>query len=203
MCTENGGVKTRARIVGHGGPSGPDGLNASGCNRVGHAESGRSATDPLRTLGSDVVRQAMADARHLAIGATVLLAACGSWEGRTSAVAPDGKAIAQIEVKLRGASSSNLTRVILRNGRGGSLPRPVYVVEADGAIVDFTTLRWAGADRLIVALCDATSYRVTAENLRNPPIIDVGREDGTGDVNRIKVDVVNLTYVEAEKSCRP
>lgn len=138
-----------------------------------------------------------------AISAALGLVACADWKPVDASTAPDGKAVAQIEVALAGASASNKTRVVVRSGTEGELPKPVYVVEADGAIVDRTRLRWSDANHLLVTLCDAKSYRVEAENLRNPPFVDAGRGDGTGVPNAVWVEVVNLTYSEAAKSCVP
>ena len=118
-------------------------------------------------------------------------------------MAPDGKTIAQIEVSLAGASSKNRTRVVIKNGTGDGLPQPVYVVEADSAIVGFTRLHWSDANHLQVSLCEATSYRVKAENVRNPVYLDAGRRDGIGVLNAIWVEVVNLTYSEKTRRCAP
>src|SRR4051794_32641012 len=111
----------------------------------------------------------------VAISAALALSACADWKPASTSTAPDRKTVAQIEVALAGAPASNRTRVVIRNGTGGSLPKPVYVVEADDAIVGFTRLRWSDSNHLLVMLCEATSYRVEAENLRDPPSLDVGR----------------------------
>lgn len=116
-------------------------------------------------------------------------------------MAPDGKTEAQVEVSLAGAPAGNRTRVIIKNGRGGELPAPVYVVEANNAIVGYTSLHWSDANHLKISLCDATSYRVQAENMRDPAYLDSGRGDGIGVPNAVWVEVVNLTYSEAAKKC--
>ena len=128
---------------------------------------------------------------------------CADWKPSGSATSPNGKTVAQIEVALAGASSSNRTRVVIKNGKGGSLPKPIYVVEADGAIVDRTNLRWTDANRLLVTLCDATNYRVESRTLGEPTYVDAGRGDGTGVENAIWVDVVNLNYSDDARSCLP
>lgn len=132
-----------------------------------------------------------------------LMSSCADWKPSESSVAPGGKTIAQIEVSLAGAPADNKTRVVIKNGLGGSLPEPVYVVEANNAIIGHTRLRWADADHLQVVLCDATSYRLTTENYRYPAYLDVVRADGTGDPNAVWVEVVNLTYSEKAKGCVP
>jgi hypothetical protein len=83
------------------------------------------------------------------------------------------------------------------------LPEPVKVVEAKDAIVDFTRLRWLDADHLQVALCAATSFHVVAENMREPAYVSAARDDGIGLPNAVWVEVVNLTYSEAHRTCEP
>jgi hypothetical protein len=91
--------------------------------------------------------------------------------------------------------------VVIRNGIGGTLPKPVEVVDARNAIVGFTRLHWSDANHLQVALCDATSFHVVAENMRDPGYLDVGRADGAGLTNAVWVEVVNLTYSETKRAC--
>lgn len=93
--------------------------------------------------------------------------------------------------------------MVIRNGAGGELPESVNVVEADNAIVSYTRLRWADASHLEVALCDATSFRVIAENMRESAYVSAGRADGIGLPNAVWVEVLNLTYSETQRLCLP
>ena len=131
----------------------------------------------------------------------VVLSGCAEWQSAGSLTAPDGATVAQVEVALAGAPAGNRTRVVLKNEARGGLLAPGNVVEADNAIVGFTRLHWSDADHLRVTLCEATSFKVSAENLRDPPFIDVGRSDGEGVTNAVWVEVVNLAYSETEKRC--
>ena len=135
-----------------------------------------------------------------AIGAAVALSSCGTWQPGTSSVAPDKKTVAQIEVSLAGAPAANRTRVVIKNGAGGTLPQPVYVVEAANAIVDRIRLQGLDANHLQVSLCEATTYRVRTENLRDPGYLDAGRGDAP---NAVWVEVENLAYDEITKQCLP
>ena len=111
------------------------------------------------------------------------------------AASPDGKLIASIEVKLRGASSSNSTRISLNNANGGTLLKPGTVLTADGAIVDATKLLWLGPDHLRVLLCEATDYEVRSRLLHDP----VTRADGS--MNELEVEVRNLHYSDQQRRC--
>lgn len=137
------------------------------------------------------------------IGVFFALSACSDWKAAPPLASPDGKTIAQIEVALAGAPANNRTRVVLRNGPGGTLPKPVDIVEAKDAIVGSTRLQWADGNHLQVTLCDATSFNVIAENMREPAYLDAGRADGTGLPNAVWVEVVNLTYSETNRACLP
>jgi hypothetical protein len=137
------------------------------------------------------------------LGSLIALSACADWKASGSSKAPDGRTIAEIQVSLAGAPADNRTRIVIRNGNGGGLPEPVYAVEAKNAIVGFTRLRWVDANHLQVTLCDATSYHVRSENLRNPPYLDSDGNDGTGDPNAVWVEVINLSYSLSEKACLP
>jgi hypothetical protein len=125
------------------------------------------------------------------------LSACGKWEPRDRITSPNGEAVANVEVKLLGASSSNLTRISLDNAGSGKLISPGEVVSADGAIVDATRIAWTSSDRLKVILCEATQYRVRANLLRDP----ITRNDGSE--NTITVNVENWRYSESLKRCIP
>jgi len=125
------------------------------------------------------------------LGCFLALTGCADWKVSASSPSPDGKTIAQIEVALAGTPVDNRTRVLIRNGSGGGLPKPVYVVEADNAIVGYTRLRWTDANHLQVSLCEATSFHVNAENMRNPPFLDAGKGDGIGVANAVWVEVLN------------
>jgi hypothetical protein len=137
------------------------------------------------------------------IAVFLALSACSDWNASASLASPDGRTIAQIEVALAGAPANNRTRVVIRNGTGGTLPKSVEVVEAKDAIVGFTRLRWLDRDNLQVALCDATSFNVVAENMREPAYVSAGRANGTGSPNAVWVEVVNLTYSETKRACLP
>jgi hypothetical protein len=142
--------------------------------------------------------------QSLAVFAALLaLTACSDWKASMSRPSPDGKTIAQVEVALAGAPADNRTRVVIRNGVGGGLPKSVKVVEADNAIVGYTRLRWTDANHLEVSLCDATSFHVVAENMREPAYLSAGRADGVGLPNAVWVDVLNLTYSETKRLCLP
>lgn len=110
---------------------------------------------------------------------------------------PDGEAIAKIEVKLRGASSTNSTKISIENARAGKLISPGEVLSADGAIVDATRVSWPNRDELRIVLCEATVYQVRARLLRDP----VTRDDGSEKAVVIKVE--NSRYSEARKQCVP
>jgi len=101
-----------------------------------------------------------------------------------------------VEVKLRGASSTNSTRVNVNNATGGKLLEPGEILNANGAIVGQTRLAWDGPDRLLVTLCEAISFKVRARLLREP----ITRADGSE--NAIYVEVMNQRYSEQEKRCR-
>lgn len=103
--------------------------------------------------------------------------------------------MARVEVKLRGASSTNSTRINVTNGKGGKLLDPGEILFADGAIIDETRLAWDGPDHLLITLCEAISFKVRARLLRDP----VTRADGSE--NAILVDVKNEQYSEQEKRC--
>lgn len=93
--------------------------------------------------------------------------------------------------------------MVIKNGNGGNLPKSIYVVEADGAIVDRTSLQWMDANHLRVTICEATSYRVEARSWREPPFVDAGRGDRIGIENAVWVDVINLAYSDDAKTCVP
>jgi hypothetical protein len=131
------------------------------------------------------------------------LSACEDWQPSRSSPSPDGKTIAHVEVSLAGAPADNRTRIVISNGSGGTLPKPVDVVEADNAIVGRTRVRWTDDTHLEVALCNATSFHVIAENRREPSYIDSGRTDGVGLQNAVWVDVMNLTYSDKKRACLP
>jgi hypothetical protein len=128
---------------------------------------------------------------------------CANWTPSTSLTAPDGKTVAKVEVSLAGTPAGDDTRIVLRNGSGGGLPAPVLAVEAENAIVAYTQLRWLDSNHLLVSICEATTYRVKTENLRDPAYIDAGKADGTGVPNAVWVDVENLAYSESAKRCVP
>jgi hypothetical protein len=138
-----------------------------------------------------------------ACAALLALTACSDWKASAFRPSPDGKTIAQVEVAMAGAPADNRTRVVIRNGVGGRLPKSVNVVEADNSIVGYTRLRWTDANHLEVSLCDATSFHVIAENMREPAYVSGGRADGVGLPNAVWVDVVNLTYSETKRLCLP
>ena len=131
------------------------------------------------------------------------LQGCADWKPTTATSAPDRKTVAQIEVSLAGTPAGNFTRIVLKNGPGGELPKPVIVVEAHDAIVGFTRLSWLDSDHLHVRLCDATYYTVRTENLRDPGYLDSGKGDGVGIPNAVWVEVKNLRYSETTKACEP
>lgn len=123
------------------------------------------------------------------------LSGCGQWEQIDQKTSPGGRAVAIVEVKLRGASSSNTTRISVENGDGGRLISPGEVVSADAAIVDATRVTWANPDDLRVILCAATAYQVRARLLRAPAILQDGSE------NAVTVSVENRRYSEQQKRC--
>jgi hypothetical protein len=123
------------------------------------------------------------------------LSACGKWDAQSSTKSPNGGAVALVEVKLRGASSSNLTRISVANANGGTLISPGEVVSADGAIVDATRVSWSGPNELRVVLCEAMAYQVRASLLRDPVTLDDGSE------NALSVKVENWRYSEPHKRC--
>lgn len=131
------------------------------------------------------------------------LQGCADWKPSVSLAAPDQKTITQIEISLAGTPAGNDTRVLLKNGAGGSLPKAVYVVNAKDAIVGYTRLRWLDSSHLQVSLCEATSYEVTTENMRDPPYLNSGKGDGIGVTNAIWVEVENLAYSETARICVP
>lgn len=139
------------------------------------------------------------------IGCLIALAlsGCAEWKPASSVTSPDGRTIAELEVALAGASAGNRTRVTIRNGADGGLLAPVQVVEADNVIVGFTKLRWLDADYLEVTVCEATSFRVSAENFRDPPLISTGEGDGEGVPNAVRVELRNLTYSASQRRCVP
>jgi hypothetical protein len=126
----------------------------------------------------------------------LILCSCGEWQAATRLPSPDGAALASVELKLRGASSTNTTRISVTNGTGGKLLEPGQILKADGAIVGQTRVAWDGPDRLSVTLCEAISFEVRSRLLRAP----VTRADGSE--NAIHVDVINLQYSELENRCR-
>ena len=123
------------------------------------------------------------------------LSACGEWHQTDQKTSPDGRAVATVEVQLRGASSSNTTRISVENGNGGTLISPREIVSADAAIVDATRVTWASPNDLRVILCAATAYRVRARLLRDPLTLQDGSE------NAVSVAVENWRYSEQEKRC--
>ncbi len=123
------------------------------------------------------------------------LSGCGKWESKGRVKSPDGRLIATREVKLRGASSSNLTRIRLDNAEGGKLLSPGEIVSADGAIVDATVMSWTSQNELRVVLCDATAYQVDARLLRDPVTLSDGSE------NAVLVKVENWRYSEPRQRC--
>jgi hypothetical protein len=125
----------------------------------------------------------------------VPLTACGTWEPSRQARSPDGAAVARVEVKLRGTSGSNLTKIHLDNGRDGSLISPGEVVSADGAIVGATRISWSDPNELRVILCEARAYQVRARVQRDP----VTRNDGSE--NAISINVENWRFSERRKEC--
>lgn len=158
---------------------------------------------PVADIGSCEIHVGMKHLLAPMFGCFLTLTACADWNASVSSPSPDGETIAQVEVALAGAPADNKTRVLIRNGRGGGLPKPVVVVEANNAIVGYTRLHWTDSDHLQVALCDATSFRVEAENMREPAYLDAGKDDGTGVLNAVWVEVVNLSYSEAKRVCLP
>jgi hypothetical protein len=139
----------------------------------------------------------------VAIAMSIALQGCEKWQPTASMIAPDHKTVALVEVSFAGAPAGNETRVAIKNGTGGTLPEPVYVVEANNSIVGHTRLRWLDADHLQVTLCEATAYRVRTENLRDPAYRDAGRGDGAGVPNAVWVEVENFAYSEQTKQCVP
>ena len=136
-------------------------------------------------------------ARHACVLILLLtLCSCGEWQAATRLPSPDGAALASVEVKLRGASSTDSTRISVTNATGGSLLKPGQILKASGAMVGQTRLAWDGPDRLSVTLCEAISFEVRSRLLREP----VTRADGSE--NAIHVDVINQRYSEREKRCR-
>ena len=136
-------------------------------------------------------------ARHACVLLLLLtLCSCGEWQTATRLPSPDGAALASVEVRLSGASSTNATRISVENATGGKLLEPGQILQANGAIVSQTRLAWDGPDRLSVTLCEAISFEVRSRLLREP----VTRADGSE--NNIQVDVINQRYFEREKRCR-
>lgn len=136
-------------------------------------------------------------ARHTTVSLfLLLLCSCGEWQAANQLQSPDGASLATVEVKRRGASSTNLTRVSVTNATGGKVLDPGYILTADGAIVSHTRLAWDGPDLLSITLCEAISFEVRSRLLREP----VTRADGSE--NAIHVDVINQRYSEREKRCR-
>ena len=123
------------------------------------------------------------------------LSACGQWDQTDQKTSPDGRAVATVEVQLRGASSSNTTRISVENRDGGKLISPGEIVSADAAIVDATRVTWASPNDLSVILCEATAYRVRARLLRDPVTLQDGSE------NTVSVAVENWRYSEQQKRC--
>ncbi len=135
--------------------------------------------------------------RHTTVSLPLLiLCSCGEWQAANRLQSPDGTTFATVEVKQRGASSTNSTRISVTNATGGKVLEPGQILTADGAIIDQTRLAWDGPDRLLVTLCEATSFEVRSRLLREP----VTRADGSE--NALYVDVINQRYSEREKRCR-
>ncbi|WP_395396548.1 hypothetical protein WBP07_28110 [Novosphingobium sp. BL-8A] len=136
---------------------------------------------------------------HIVSCLAVLLAlsGCGKWEPKSKVKSPDGKAVAVVETKLSGASSSNRTRISLENAGDGKLLSPGEIVSADGAIVDQIQVAWVGPNVLSIALCEATDYQVRARVLRDPVTLP------DGSVNAVSIKVENWQYFETQRACKP
>jgi hypothetical protein len=124
-----------------------------------------------------------------------LLCSCGKWETRARVASPDSKAVASLQVKLRGATSTNAIRIAIDDAQGGLLVEPGEVVNADGPIKSKTRMRWLSPDRLRVQLREAHSYEVRSELLREPVVGANGTE------NAIEVEVTNRRYSEQRRKC--